>query len=305
MSFGHCSCPDCGTTLRLRDRSFVGRTVPCPECHVALHIELDREENLVARKPPVAKPVKSAVAVEPNLSTAKTEATREPMWIDRLRGAIGSPLVMAWALGLAVTALVAVTMLRPALRFGSPGSSTRPEAVPGHSIAPDETNPGADVVSPPAPKIPSPTESPDPQTANAIAPANVPEPPDPSPPSPRPVEGGPVVTPVVAVKPLDPIPPAPQPKIDFDSALKQPLLLFDQSKPVCRRALIELMEELVGAPIRYDVVELGEKNLDKQVTFKAENTTLGVVLKSILDSAGWMFVVEETQLRVKLKPPER
>lgn len=301
MSFGHCSCPDCGTTLRLRDRSFVGRTVPCPECRVALLIELDRDENLVARKPPIAKPVKSAVAAEANPSAGKTDGPREPTWIDQVRGAIGSPLVMAWALGLAVTALVVVAMLRPALRFGTPGGSTRQEAEPNNSVTLDESNSGADANPPLSPDHASPQAPFDLQTADAVRPANVPEHPFVNLDVPVPVDAGPVVKPVtiVAVKP-----PASPPKIDFETVLKQPLQLFDQSKPVSRRELIELLEELVGAPIRYDATELGEKNLDKLVTIKAENTTLAGVLKLVLDPAGWVFVAEETQLRVKLKPPD-
>ena len=94
------------------------------------------------------------------------------------------------------------------------------------------------------------------------------------------------------------------PKIDFDAALKLRLVSIDQSKPASRRELLELMEEMIGTPIRYDAAELGEKNLYKQVTFKTENTTLGGLLKSILDPAGWEFVTEETQLRVKLKARE-
>ncbi|MEK6259432.1 MAG: hypothetical protein AABP62_12515 [Planctomycetota bacterium] len=305
MSFGHCSCPDCGTTLRIRDRTFVGRTVPCPECHASLVIELDREERFVARKPPVDTSVKSSQAAPANRSAVKSDGPREPTWTDGLRGAIGSPLVMAWALGLAVTALVIVAMLRPALRFSSPGGSTQSEAA-NNTIAPDETNSGNDASLQPSPELPSPKELPDSPMADAIKPTNAPELPVPSPAPPQPGDGGPVIKPVtaVAVKPADPLPPAPPPKIDFVTVLKQPLLLFDQAKPVSRRELIELMEELVGAPIRYDAAELGENNLDKQVTFKAENTTLGGVLKSLLDPAGWVFVEEETQLRLKLKPPE-
>ena len=305
MSFGHCSCPDCGTTLRIRDRTFVGRTVQCPECHVALVIELDRDEQLAARKPPVNKPVKSTQTAAANRSAVKNDGPRAPTWTDALRGVVGSPLVMAWALGLAVTALVVVAMLRPALRFSSPGRSTRSDAAASNTITPDETNSGTNASLPPSRELPPPKESPDSQMANALTPANVPERPVPNPAPPQQVEGGPVIKPVaaVAVKP-DPVTPAPPPKIDFDLALKLRLDSIDQSKPVSRRELLEFMEEMIGAPIRYDAAELGEKNLDKQVTFKMENPTLGGLLKSILDPAGWMFVAEETQLRVKLKPLE-
>jgi len=303
MSFGHCSCPDCGTTLRIRDRTFVGRQVQCPECNVSLVIELDRDEILTARKPPHGKAAKS---VAPSHASAVTNAgPLVPTRVDRLRRAIGSPLVLAWALALAVTALVVVAMLRPTVRFRSPGSSVQSRAAVNNSVTPEETQPEHDASQPPLPKLPSPNDPPAAPMADATTPANVPEPlPTNPPPSPQP-GAGPVVKPIetVVVKPAPPAPPVPppMPKIDFDAVLKQKLLSFDQSKPVSRRELIELMEEMLGAPIRYDVAELGEKNLDKQVTFKSENTTLGGVLKSILDPAGWEFVTEETQLRIRPK----
>lgn len=304
MSFGHCSCPDCGTTLRIRDRTFVGRQVQCPECHVALLIELDRDETLTARKPPIDKSLKSARAAA-SQSAVMSDEPRAPTWIDALRRAIGSPLVMAWALGLAVTALVVVAMLRPAVRFRSPGSSVRPQTAIDSPVTPEQTQPELDANQHPSPELPSPSDPPAVPMVDATTPANVPEP---LPANPLPAQqpgADPAVKPIVAdaVKPTLPAPPVPPPrsKIDFDTALKQRLLSFDQPKPVSRRDLIELMEEMLGAPIRYDAVELGEKNLDKQVTFKVENTTLGGVLKSILDPAGWEFVTEETQLRIRPK----
>ena len=299
MSFGHCSCPDCGTTLRIRDRTFVGRQVQCPECHVALLIELDRDETLTARKPPIDKSLKSARAAA-SQSAVMSDEPRAPTWIDALRRAIGSQLVLAWALALAVTALFVVAMLRPAVRFRSSGSSARPQAAANNPVIPDETQSEHDADQHPSPELPSPSDPPAAPMADATAPANVPEPLSTNPsPSPQPGMGP-------AVKPTPPSPPVPppMPKIDFDAVLKLRLMSFDQSKPVSRRDLIELMEEMLGAPIRYDVAELGEKNLDKQLTFKVENATLGGVLKLILDPAGWEFVTEETQLRVKLKARE-
>ena len=304
MSFGHCSCPDCGTTLRIRDRTFVGRTVPCPECRASLVIELDRDETLTARKPPRDKAAKSATA------TARTPAAVKagppvPTWADGLRRVIGSPLALAWALALAVTALVVVAMLRPAVRFRSPGSPVPPQAAADKPVTPEHAPPELDASPHPSPKLPSPNDPPAAPMVDATTPANVSEPLPTNPPPAQQPGAEPAVKPFVAdaVKPPLPSPPVPSPvpKIDFDIALKQRLLSFDQSKPASRRDLIELLEEMLGAPIRYDAAELGEKNLDKLVMFKTENTTLGGVLKSILDPAGWEFVTEETRLRIRPK----
>ena len=303
MSFGHCSCPDCGTTLRIRDRTFVGRQVPCPECHVSLVIELDRDETLTARKPPHDKATKPVAAA--HVPAATNTNPRKPAPVNGLRKAIGSPLVMAWALGLAVTVLVVVAMLRPAVRFRSPGSSIRPPIAAENPVTPEKSPHELDVNQQPSPELPSPSDPPAAPMADATTPANVPQLiPTNLPPSPQPGTDQ-AVKPVeaIAVKPPAPAPlvPTPMPKIDFDAVLKQRLLSIDQSKPVSRRELLEFMEEMIGSPIRYDATELGEKNLDKQVTFKLENTTLVGVLKSILDPAGWEFVTEETQLRIRLK----
>jgi len=300
MSFGHCSCPDCGTTLRIRDRSFVGRVVPCPECRVALIIELDRDESLSARKQPLNTQHRCPPDTAIGVAAAPQQATRRRVWLSQLQRAAGSPLIMAWALGLAVTALFVVTMLRPTHRFQSPSRPTRPDEPNINSIPLGQPTPDADSHQSPNVEL---FDSP---VADAIEPANAPALPAASPSPLLPVEDGSNIKPVttVSVKPADPPSPAPPVRIDFEVTLKQPLLLFDQSKPVSRRELIELMEELIGAPIHYDAIELGQQNLDKPVTFKMENTTLAGVLKSILDPAGWMFVTEETQLRVKLKPPQ-
>jgi hypothetical protein len=88
-------------------------------------------------------------------------------------------------------------------------------------------------------------------------------------------------------------------KIDVDSLLKQRLQKFSTDRPVSRQDLLELVEEMLGAPIRYDRKELGEKNLERTMSVDLDGTTVGGVLKAVLDSAGWEFVIEEGGLRLK------
>lgn len=302
MSFGHCSCPDCGTTLRIRDRTFVGRQVSCPECRIALVIELGHDDILSARKLPNGNPSKSPLPLK---SVVTNDGPAAPTWVDGLRRLISSPLVLAWALALAMTTLAVVAMLRPAVRFRSPGSSVRPQDADRSPAVPETIRAEHDAAQHPSLELPSPSDPP----ADATTPANVSEPLSVSLTDAQQTDMESVVKPVetIAVKPFPSVSPVPRPlpKIDFDAVLKQRLLSFDQAKPVSRRELIELMEEMLGVPIRYDVDELGEKNLDKLVTFKMENTTVGGILKSILDSADWEFVTEDAQIRVKLKPSDR
>ena len=54
-------------------------------------------------------------------------------------------------------------------------------------------------------------------------------------------------------------------------------------------------------PIRYDNEDLGNVDLEKTVTFELENTTIGGVINSVADAAGWEMIVEATGLRLKRK----
>ena len=312
MAFGHCSCPDCGTTLRIRDRSFVGRVVPCPECHTALLIELDHNQHVAARKPPLDK---SAAALRtsstsiPVLPTVVVETSSPRRTFGRWRTALGrisrSPLAMAWALALAMTALVVVAMTRPAVRFRSGPQIQPSRTIPPETSSDDPSKPdAASTDSPPPDSVPhiSPTtESPlqielPLAAADALHPANAP--------ALSPESTTAIVSPPVAVAPPNPVPAAviATPKIDFELLLNQRFTSFEQAVPVSRRALLEFLEELLGGPIQFNADELGEQNLNKLVTVrKLENTTVSKILKTVLDPAGWDFVTDDVTLHIRLK----
>ena len=325
MSFGHCSCPDCGTTLRIRDRSFVGRTVPCPECRTALVIELDSDRHVAARKPVIDKVVigktakltkasSSGISVVSNSDLATTHSSHTlSRWSESLRRVSNSPLVMAWALAIAMTALVFVAMTRPSVRFRPPsqippGQSSPPESINDQPLVPGESpskpsNPKVDPNGNAPVETPSPSELSRSLAADATRPANAPELTF-LPISEKTESGDSGHKPLAVVPSSNTVQPvaAPPPKIDFDVALQQRFSSFEQATPVSRRALIEFIEELLGAPIRYRSEDLGEQNLDKLITVrKLENPTLRVILKAVLDSAGWEFVTTDTELRIQLK----
>ena len=331
MSFGHCSCPDCGTILRVRDRSFVGRTVPCPECRTALVIELDPDQHVVARKPVVDKAAinrtaaltkssSSGISVVSDSGLGTTNSPRTPSrWSESLRRVSNSPLAMAWALAIAMTALVFVAMTRPSVRFRPPnqvppGHSSPPESINDQPLVPEEShlrqsNPEGGPNGNAPVETPSPSELSPSIAADATRPANAPELTF-SPISETTENGNSGHKPLVAVPSPNRVQPvaAPPPKIDFDAALQQRLSLFEQPIPASRRALIESIEEMLGAPIRYRGEDLGEQNLDKLVTVrKLENPTLRVILKAVLDPAGWEFVTTDTELRIQIKanPPSK
>jgi hypothetical protein len=87
---------------------------------------------------------------------------------------------------------------------------------------------------------------------------------------------------------------------DIAAALRQPILLFDQSG---ERKLAELLPgigEMAGAPIRIDAAELGSAadRLAMTVQLRLENTTVGDILESLLKPAGLAYRIESDHLRI-------
>ncbi len=159
-------CPNCGTTLRLRDRKLVGRTLPCPDCQTELALVDDRGgikavadgDVLATLSKPSGSPKQSAVASgiagaaattgAPTQSVASTSvanltssavakgkvlvSTTQPMWT-----AIATPVGIGWTVAGSVAAV-----LLGSIRLGSDDSesSEGPDVV---DVAPVETDKGA------------------------------------------------------------------------------------------------------------------------------------------------------------------
>ena len=299
MSPGQCSCPDCGTTLRVRDRSFVGRQIECPDCHVKLVIKLDDERNLVAEQPK-AEPTQASAR-----RLAVPAAKVGSVLGAKLHGILYSPLTLAWALAIGITAFAAILMLRPSVRFQTPpkdnsrpiadvaptdgpaSKGNNPKTQPVEA-APEKNSPTQVVVDPPAvpnDSIVEGTGTPGPE----LPPADVPS-------VEKPIDtvGPPAAKPAAIPQPVVPVPV----KIDVEERLKQRLGGYVTGRPVSRQRLIEELEEMLGTPIRYDREELGEKNLERSVSINLNSTTVGGILKALLDSAGWDFVIEENGIRL-------
>lgn len=290
MSPGQCPCPACGTTLRVRDRSFVGRQIECPDCHAKLVLKLndDREFEAELFKPEIERPASrtSASREKPKPATGNTRSFTDTLL---------SPLVVAWALGIGLTAFVAIMLLRPAVRFRPPSTeSAQPVAEsvpdieaqkPAEKAAPDSVTQTPDsmppiVEKPQVPEVPpTPAEVTPPVPADTEKPATV------------------VTTPPETPKTVVPAPP----KVNFEEVLKQRLSGFVTSskKPTRRLDLIEQLDELTGHRIKFDREELGEKKLMQTVSISVEVTTVGALLKLVLEPAGWEYVIEDDYLRLR------
>ena len=296
---GRSSCPECGTNLRIRDRSFVGRRVSCPECKTGLRVVKanDQGEYVIRRLTP------DELASQELVRGGK-KAPQDKIFVPAasthsfLHRVMYSPLTAAWLLAIAISILVAVLALAPKHRF-APGRNSIPveetKSTPG--AADGETEEVQETVEPNAPSVsePPPETSPPPimeqnVAVSALEPVNCN---DPLPHAPAEIPSH-----VIPEDEGPTLPPAP-PKVDVEGKLSQKLLLYKQSKPVSRRDLIEALQEHLGAPIFYDDDNLGSESLSKTMTFELENTTVGGVLKTIADSAGWTMEIETTGLRLK------
>ncbi|MBS0202782.1 MAG: STN domain-containing protein [Planctomycetes bacterium] len=296
MSAGHCSCPDCGTILRIRDRSFIGRSVNCPDCHVKLVIQQNDDRQMFAEK--LKSQPTPAVASRPT-AVAKVSSTL----VRRIRELAGSPLVLAWALAFGVMTFAAILMLRPAVRFRNP-VKTAPDFV---QVPPE----GATSTKPPADReLPEqqPEEPPVVIPPETIAQQTTPEPAKPPEPAHLPVAEVTSVDPAAPPK-VTTVPPEvkatvrePAPvQIDIEALMKQRVQKITTDKPNTRQQMLELVEEMLGVPIRYNPEELGVQNLDRPVTIDLESTTVGGVLKALLDAANWEYVIEKNEVRIKPK----
>ena len=302
MSLGQCSCPECGTTLRVRDRSFVGRVIECPDCRVKLTLKLDDSRTLVAER------AKAESVRKPSPRLVSSVAGFGSALRDKVGGIAKSPLALAWALAIGLTAFAAILMLRPTVRFRTPtpaGEQPPSLAVttPADGKTSLESQPETGATEPRPTESPlhaNPNQTPNEPVAGTtipeITPAPIPSVPPEVPPTDKPntVVTVPAVTPDTNPKPV-PV----AVKIDVDALLKQRLQKFETNQPRSRLQMIELVEELLGAPIRYDRGELGEKNLERTISIDLESTTVGGVLKVIVEPAGWEYVVEDNGLRLK------
>ena len=107
---GRSSCPECGTILRIRDRTFVGRRVNCPECKTGMRITTeDAQGDFVARR---LTPDELASSNQRFQDEAKRRADKILLPTPQRRSLWGrlldSPLTVAWLLAIGVAVFVAV-----------------------------------------------------------------------------------------------------------------------------------------------------------------------------------------------------
>jgi len=296
---GSCSCPHCGTILRIRDRTFVGRRVSCPECKTALRISNQNEHgDFVARKLTPDELAASdhsgrGKSAPPDKILVPTPRARS--FIGKL---IDSPLTAAWLLAVAISALVAVLVLAPKHRFAARPSP----AVNGKDVSietlkdkiPENLQAVEPILDTTVVVQTSGTSTESDQvtiSVSALEPANI---------------DGPLLSlPVInspEIKQEQPavVLPPPPPRKDVKKNMVFEFEEYKQTKPISRRDLIETLREHLDAPIEYDKDELGADELDKKITFEFDKKiSLGDVIKAVTEPAGWQIEIEPTGLRIR------
>lgn len=291
---GRSSCPECGTILRIRDRSFVGRRFNCPECKTPLRIQpANRDGEFSFRRlnedDLAAMPV---VAAGQKTTADKTSRISNK---SRINHVLNSPWTVAILLTIAVSVLLVVLTLRPRFRLstGKPAPIREPD-LPQVTTSPSSPDSISDPVVPQANVMREPPVSvvsaiavlDDSQAVSAL---------DAEP-------GDETISPIITSQTGGPAEPPPPPKVDVPGKMAQKLVSYKQPK-VTRRDLLEALEEQLGAPIRYDKDNLGIPALDEKVAFELENTTVGDVIKFVADKAGWEMTVEVNGIRLQ-KPKD-
>ena len=98
---------------------------------------------------------------------------------------------------------------------------------------------------------------------------------------------------------VDP-PPKPESAESIDSKLRQKIARFEQAKPVPFVKLLDIVEEMCGVPIVWDLETVDEEQLQKSVTLKLSQTTVGEILDSLLKQVALERRVVEG--RIELRP---
>lgn len=93
--------------------------------------------------------------------------------------------------------------------------------------------------------------------------------------------------------------PEPPRKIDVAGQLSQPIVRFEQLRPVPLRELLVQIEELSGVPLRYaDELTPDAAPLDERVTISLQETTVGGVLEALLKQTGLTYEIEADGIRI-------
>ncbi|MEX2288259.1 MAG: hypothetical protein WD648_14285 [Planctomycetaceae bacterium] len=293
------SCPHCDAPLRAKDARLAGRTVECPDCRRPLKIVADASRQLTVQAAPTSEKGTTSFAkggVGAVAKAAKSIRRRTARWQEVL----SNPLVVAWAAGGVLTFMLLIA-LWPRRDYAARDSADN--AVARQAESSDKNTGDSD--EEPAAKANDASKS-APLAMNEL-PVEAPKPValvENNPPAEQIAIAEPAVAekPPIASEPAVEPPPQPAPPIDVAANLAQPIVRFEQIRPVPFRDLLLLVEEMAGVPIVYDQIDPAamQTAFDTRVSLSLQRTTVGEILQETLKRVGLSFDVEPGIIRLSL-----
>jgi hypothetical protein len=336
MPVVHFPCPQCQAPLRLENRAlFLGRIFPCPDCGANLLIESNGSDGVLARlttapvaakpehpdvprvkrsRPTEAAPVRLTdlgVNLRPRLSVLDKIGQRPAL----LGGSVAALFAMVlWVLvssgreqtsrsSVAQPATDSPTKSGPAKidaasknqRIDESAAAENQAEANRRLVQKVSSDNAADTTSRlpvvTEPSVPLDNESVKPKDKKADVPVN-PVPPEPQEPA------------VIEASELKPLKPTPQETVEkIEARLRQKIARFEQPKPVPFIKLLDIVEELAGVPIVWELQTVDEEQLQKPVMLVVTQTTVGEILDTLLKQVG--LERRTVDGRIELRPPAR
>jgi hypothetical protein len=337
MPVVHFQCPQCQAPLRLENRAlFLGRIFPCPDCAANLLIESNGSDGVSARLTTAsvaAKPERSDVpSVKRTLPTEAAPVQLTDLGVNlqprlSVLDKIGQrPTLLGWSVA-ALFAIVLWVFVSSGPEQPSRSSVTQPatdsltkkdsatinsastnQRNDEHAAAENQTESNrrlvqkasGDNAADPTSRLPAETEPFVPLDGESVKPKDkkIDVPVIPVPPEPQ----EPAVNEASELKPLKPTPQETDEKIE--ARLRQKIARFEQPKPVPFIKLLDIVEELAGVPIVWDLQTVDDEQLQKPVTLVVKQTTAGEILDELLRQVGLERRVAKGQIELLSASPK-
>ncbi|MCX7419271.1 MAG: hypothetical protein NT013_07010 [Planctomycetia bacterium] len=310
------ACPDCSAMLLIEPRGHDGVSARITTA-VTNAPQLGLKQSVPTKPTPIEKPATRSLAESP-----KVEAMQPTFGVYlQPRASIidvlsRRPALLGWSVAILFAIVLFATInssdgpptpdIVPVVKANSqpvapPTNADQSDRkTPTNSVSPDPTvadehTNGTDQTPD---KLPLPIESLKPENITtktkpnadlkrtdptAPKPGDDPTLPDNQPDVPKPDANNPAPKPIA-----EPVPDVPKKESveTIEARLKQKLARFDQTKPVQFIKLLDIFEDLAGVPIVWDLETVDDKQLQKTVTLKLQQTTVGETLDAVLKQVG-------------------
>ncbi len=265
-------CPECSTTLRIKNRSYIDRSFHCPECQTAITLIVDSHSRLHLQRD------KLLTDTQQGIITAN--------WV-KLLPLLRSPAAIACS----ILFVIAISSL-----FAFLFRNRSVETVPVVETPPVVKNLVDNVVQPKQPSDKTVLKPAQPQVKHkppviAVIPIQSVQ---------EMVQQEPVIAQIPQPQFPSSQPPLQPVTIDIAAKLKQKFLKFDQSVPITFEQFLFQFEELSGVPIHIDetITNAASMPLKQKFSFQLQASTLRDLLKLAVGKMNVTYNIEPTQIRI-------